>query len=156
MIAPGDGNAETVSELTVGLDNVKLVYAQPHMHLRGKDMDIRAIYPNGETEVFMRSKWDFNWQQGFDFDTPIPLPKGTRLIVVSHFDNSPNNPNNPDPKAEVRWGFQNWEEMSNCFIGLTMDLKDDPDKMFIRSGPSLLKPVTGVSGPTLLSLQAKN
>ncbi len=155
VIAPGDGNAEAVSELTVGLDNVKLVYAQPHMHLRGKDMDIRAIYPNGETEVFMRSKWDFNWQQGFDFEKPIPLPKGTRLIVVSHFDNSPNNPNNPDTKAEVRWGYQNWEEMSNCFIGLTMDMKDDADKMFIRSGPSLLKPVGGVSGPTLMTLQAK-
>jgi len=156
VIAAGDGNAEAVSELTVALDNVKLVYAQPHMHLRGKDMDLRAIYPNGETEILMRSKWDFNWQQGFDFEKPVALPKGTRLIVVSHFDNSPNNPNNPDPKAEVRWGFQNWEEMSNCFIGLTMDLKDDPNKMFIRSGPSLLKPVTGVSGPTLMTLQAKN
>ena len=45
--------------------------------------------------------------------------------------------------------------MSNCFIGLTMDLKDNPDKMFKRSGPSLLKPVTGVSGPTLTALAIK-
>lgn len=149
VIEPGDSNAEAVSELTVTMDNVKLVYAQPHMHLRGKDMELRAIYPNGETEIFLKEKWDFNWQLGYDFKDPIPLPKGTRLIVISHFDNSPNNPFNPDPTKEVRWGFQNWEEMSNCFIGLTMDLKDDPAKMFQRSGPSLLKPVSGVSGPTL-------
>lgn len=149
VIEPGDSNAEAVSELTVTLDNVKLVYAQPHMHLRGKDMELRAIYPNGETEIFLKEKWDFNWQLGYDFKEPVPLPKGTRLMVISHFDNSVNNPFNPDPTKEVRWGFQNWEEMSNCFIGLTMNLNDDPAKMFQRSGPSLLKPVSGVSGPTL-------
>ncbi len=152
VIASGDPNAEAVSELTVGLDNINLVYAQPHMHLRGKDMELRAIYPTGETQILMRSQWSFDWQQGFDFAKPVPLPKGTRLIVISHFDNSANNPNNPDPTKEVRWGFQNWDEMSNCFIGLTMNLHDDPDKMFHRSGPSLLKPVPGVSGPTMATL----
>jgi hypothetical protein len=155
VIEPGDGNAEAVSELTVGLDNVKLVYAQPHMHLRGKDMELRAIFPTGETEIFLNSKWNFDWQLGFDFKEPKPLPKGTRLIVISHFDNSANNPFNPDPTKEVFWGFQNWDEMSNCFIGLTMDLKDNPDQMFQRSGPSLLKRVTGVSGPTLTALEVK-
>jgi hypothetical protein len=154
VIAPGDSNAEAVSELTVSMDNIKLVYAQPHMHLRGKDMELRAIYPTGETEILMRSKWNFDWQLGYDFKDPVALPKGTRLIVISHFDNSPNNPNNPDPTKEVHWGFQNWDEMSNCFIGLTMNLKDNPDQMFQRSGPSLLKRVPGVSGPTLATLAA--
>lgn len=152
VITPNNANSEAVSELTVGLDNVSLVYAQPHMHLRGKDMELRAIYPTGEMQIFMRSQWNFDWQQGFDFEKPIPLPKGTRLIVISHFDNSANNPFNPDPTKEVRWGFQNWEEMSNCFIGLTMNLKDDPAKMFRPSGPSLLKPVPGVAGPTMATL----
>ena len=153
VIAAGDPNAEAVSEMTVGLDNISLVYAQPHMHLRGKDMELRAIYPTGETQILMKSQWNFDWQQGFDFEKPVPLPKGTRLIVISHFDNSANNPNNPDPTKEVRWGFQNWDEMSNCFIGLTMNLRDDPDKMFHRSGPSLLKAVAGQSGPTLATLE---
>ena len=153
IISPGDNNAEVVSEVTVGLDNVKLVYAQPHMHLRGKDMQLRAVYPNGESEIFLDSKWNFEWQLGYDFVEPKPLPKGTRLINVSHFDNSPNNPFNPDPKQEVRWGLQNWEEMSNCFVGLTIDLKDSPDRLFRRTGPSLLRPVFGVSGPTLTALK---
>jgi mono/diheme cytochrome c family protein len=155
VIVPGDNNGEVVSEVTVGLDNVKLVYAQPHMHLRGKDMQLRAIYPTGETEIFLDSKWNFDWQLGYDFKEPIPLPKGTRLIAVSHFDNSPNNPYNPDPKKEVRWGFQNWEEMSNCFVGLTINLKDNPDQLFHRSGPSMLKPVSGIAGPTLAALGPK-
>jgi len=92
---------------------------------------------------------------GYDFKEPIPLPKGTRLIAVSHFDNSPNNPFNPDPKKEVRWGFQNWEEMSNCFVGLTINLQDNPDQLFHRSGPSMLKPVSGIAGPTLAALEYK-
>jgi hypothetical protein len=156
VIVPGDNNGEVVSEVTVGLDNVKLVYAQPHMHLRGKDMELRAIYPTGETQIFLNSKWNFEWQLGYDFKEPVPLPKGTRLIAISHFDNSANNAFNPDPKKEVRWGLQNWEEMSNCFVGLTIDLKDNPDRLFRRSGPSLLRPVAGQAGPTLAALEPAN
>jgi hypothetical protein len=42
---------------------------------------------------------------------PKTLPKGTVIECIAHFDNSPNNKFNPDPKAEVRWGDQSWEEM---------------------------------------------
>jgi hypothetical protein len=35
VIPAGDSNAEVVSEVTVGVDGAKLVYIQPHMHLRG-------------------------------------------------------------------------------------------------------------------------
>jgi hypothetical protein len=151
VIPAGDGNAEVVSEVTVGLDDAKLVYAQPHMHLRGKDFELRLIYPTGETQTVFKGKFDFNWQLGYDFAKPIPLPKGTRVIGISHFDNSANNPFNPDPAKEVRWGPQNWDEMSNCFIGLIFDVKDDQAKLFRRSGPSLLPP--GKSGPTLAALE---
>jgi hypothetical protein len=153
VIPPADGNAEVVSEVTVGLDDAKLVYAQPHMHLRGKDFELRAIYPTGESETLFKAKFDFNWQMGYNFDKPIPLPKGTRLIGISHFDNSANNAFNPDPSKEVRWGPQNWDEMSNCFVGLTFGVGDDPNNLFHRSGPSLLP--AGKSGPTLFALQRR-
>jgi hypothetical protein len=151
-IPAGDGNAEVVGEFTTQVD-MKLVYAQPHMHVRGKDYELRAIYPTGEMQTLLKAKWDFNWQLGFDFAEPVVLPKGTRLIGISHFDNSPNNPFNPDPKKEVVWGLQNWEEMSNCFIGLVFDNKVDPKKIAKRSGPSLL-PV-GPPGPTMAVVDLK-
>ena len=152
VIPPGDSNAEVVSEVTVGLDDAKLVYVQPHMHLRGKDFELRAIYPTGESETLFKGIFDFNWQLGYDFAKPIPLPKGTRLIAISHFDNSANNKFNPDPNKEVRWGPQNWDEMSNAFVGLIFSANDDAAKLFHRSGPSLL-PV-GHAGPTLTALGA--
>jgi hypothetical protein len=150
VIPAGDNNAEVVSEITATTD-MKLVYAQPHMHLRGKDYEMRAIFPNGESQTLFRSKWDFNWQLGYVFTEPIDLPKGTRLIGISHFDNSAANRFNPDPSKEIRWGLQNWDEMSNCFIGLVFDAKMDPKKIFVRSGPSLLR--VGPPGPTLATLQ---
>ena len=153
MIPPGDGNAEVVSEVTVGLNDAKLVYAQPHMHLRGKDFELRAVYPTGEMQTLFKGKFDFEWQLGYTFDKPIPLPKGTRLIGISHFDNSPNNPFNPDPAKNVWWGPQNWDEMSNCFVGLIFGVNDDAQKLFRASGPSLLP--RGQSGPTLAALESR-
>ena len=146
VISPGDNNAEVVAEVTVGAE-AKLVYVQPHMHLRGKDYEVRVIYPTGESETVFKGKFDFNWQLGYDLAKPLLLPKGTRVLGISHFDNSPNNPFNPDPAKRVLWGFQNWEEMSNCFMGLVVDLKTDIADVFHDSGPSLLP--AGKPGPTL-------
>jgi hypothetical protein len=151
VIPAGDGNAEVVSEMTMAAD-AKLVYVQPHMHLRGKDYELRVVYPTGESQTVFKGKFDFNWQMGYNFAEPILLPKGTRMIGISHFDNSPNNPFNPDPTKEIRWGLQNWDEMSNAFIGLIYDSKVNPKKATFPSGPSRLPP--GKFGPTLAALAA--
>jgi len=79
VIPAEDNNAEVVGEVTVARE-VTLVYAQPHMHLRGKDYELRAIYPNGEAQTLFKSKWDFNWQLGYNFDQAVILPEGTRLL----------------------------------------------------------------------------
>jgi hypothetical protein len=148
VIPAGDGNAEVVGEVTV-VEPMRLVYAQPHMHLRGKDYELRVIYPTGEAETLLKAKFDFNWQLGYEFAKPVVLPVGTRVLGISHFDNSPNNAFNPDPTKEIVWGLQNWEEMSNCFLGLVIDSNTDVKKIFKRSGASTLKRVPGQAGPSL-------
>src|SRR5579864_230952 len=100
VIPAGSGNAEVVSEMTVR-EEAKLVYAQPHMHLRGKDFEVRVIYPTGEAQTVFRGKFDFNWQLGYDLEKPVLLPKGTKVQGIAHFDNSANNRFNPDPAKEV-------------------------------------------------------
>ena len=140
-----------VSELTLAQE-AKLVYAQPHMHLRGKDFELRLVFPTGETQTVLKAKWDFEWQLGYELAKPIDMPKGTRMIGISHFDNSANNRFNPDPTKEIVWGPQNWDEMSNCFIGVIIPTDIRPESVFVRSGPSLLP--RGHSGPTLAALEA--
>jgi hypothetical protein len=153
VIPANDNNAEVVSEVTVGVDNAKLVYIQPHMHLRGKDYEVRVTYPSGESETVFKGKWNFDWQLGYELAKPLLVPKGTRILTVAHYDNSANNPYNPDPSKPILWGDQNWDEMQSGFLGLVFDVNTDMSKVFKASGPSLLP--RGTFGPTLTALQAK-
>ncbi len=150
VIPPGDGNAEVVAEGTVGVD-AELVYIQPHMHLRGKDYELRLIFPSGQTETVFKGKWDFDWQLGYDLADPLPVPKGTRIVTIAHFDNSANNKYNPDPQKEVHWGLQNWDEMQGGFLGFIVDRNTDISKIMKPSGVSLQPP--GKSGPVLSMLE---
>jgi hypothetical protein len=54
------------------------------------------------------------------------LPAGTRIEATGSFDNSPNNKHNPDPKAEVRYGDQSWEEMMIGFFDVAIDSRMNP------------------------------
>ena len=134
---------------------MKLVYIQPHAHLRGKDFEIRVVYPTGEKETVFKGKFDFNWQLGYDLAKPLVLPKGTKIVSIVHYDNSANNPFNPDPSKEVHWGPQNWDEMQSVFLGFIFPVDTNIATVLNASGPSLLpRPKTG-GGPTLASLEIK-
>ena len=149
VIPAGEANAEIVAESTVGVDNAKLTYLQPHMHLRAKDYELRLIYPTGEKETVFRGKWDFDWQLGYDLKDPIVVPKGTRILTIVHYDNSPNNKWNPDATKTVFWGPQNWDEMQSSFLGFLIPSNTDISKMLKASGPSTLPRPKDGAGPTL-------
>jgi hypothetical protein len=120
-IPAGAPNHQIEAEATFN-DNVKIWYMHPHMHLRGKDMTYTAIYPDGRQEVVLRvPKYDFGWQTDYALAQPLSLPKGSKLHVTAHYDNSPANRFNPDPNAVVRWGDQTWEEMMIGYITYTVD-----------------------------------
>jgi hypothetical protein len=145
-IPANEGKAEVVSELTLG-ENARLVYAQPHMHLRGKDFELRVVSPEGVSQTVLKGRFDFEWQMGYELAEPVALAKGSKLQFITHFDNSKGNRFNPNPETKVLWGPQNWDEMSNCFIGVLFDRSTSPEKVFLRSGPSLLP--RAEFGPTL-------
>lgn len=103
------------------LYDVTLYSIFPHTHVRGKAWDYRLTYPDGRTETLLSvPRYDFNWQTDYVFVTPLKVPKGSVLKAVARYDNSPANPGNPDPKAEVRWGEQTWEEMQ--YTGLNYSI----------------------------------
>jgi hypothetical protein len=104
----------------------------PHMHVRGKEMTYRFVYPDGRTETILSvPRYDFNWQLGYDLATPIKVPKGTKLTVTAHFDNSANNKFNPDPSRTVYYGDMTWEEMMFPFFSVVVD-KDVNPRSVIR------------------------
>ena len=94
----------------------------PHTHLRGKSWEYRLVHPDGRSEVVLSvPKYDFNWQTYYVFAKPLAVPKGSRLEATAHYDNSAANAWNPDPKVEVRWGEQTWQEMQYSGITYSVD-----------------------------------
>jgi len=109
----------------------------PHMHLRGKDMTYTATYPDGREEIVLRvPKFDFGWQTDYWLAQPITLPKGSKLHVTAHFDNSPANKANPDPAATVRWGDQTWEEMMIGFFTYTVEKPNAQARVILGERPA--------------------
>jgi hypothetical protein len=109
------------------------------MHLRGKDVSFRATQPGGRSELLLEvPNYNFDWQMAYSFKTPKRLPKGTRIDVLAHFDNSVFNPYNPDASKAVGFGLQTLQEMMYCFLFYVrehedLDVRVDPKSGYERS-----------------------
>jgi len=111
VIPPNHPNYEVTAKKVIDKDTY-LTQVYPHMHVRGKAVQYKILYPDGREEVLLSvPKYDFNWQTSYRLAEPKLMPKGSTLMVIAHFDNSKANRYNPDPESEVRWGDQTWEEM---------------------------------------------
>ena len=108
--------AQEIKQCTT-FESDSLLSLTPHMHYRGKDarFEIQRPGQSPETVLFV-PKYDFNWQLKYQLQDPVFVPKGTRLIMTFHYDNSSNNPSNPDPSRTIRWGEPSQEEMMSGWI----------------------------------------
>jgi hypothetical protein len=140
-IPPNDPNWESPPAVVTFNQDAELVGLMPHMHLRGKDMLFQLEYPDGKKETIMNvPHYDFNWQLWYD--TSIKVPKGTKMTVIAHYDNSANNKFNPNPNRTVYYGDQTWEEMMFPSYGLIVSKDTDPKKV-VSNGNR----VSGEGGP---------
>jgi hypothetical protein len=99
----------------------------PHTHLRGKKWAYKMILPDGSTKTILSvPNYDFNWQTYYMFAEPLQVPKGAKIVSTAWYDNSAANPSNPDPKMDVRWGDQTWEEMQYTGILFTSSVPPTP------------------------------
>ena len=115
-IPAGAANHE-VTECHTFQKDMYITSLTPHMHFRGKDMKIEATYPDGRREILLYvPAYNFNWQITYRAAKPLFLPKGTRVAVLAHFDNSVNNKMNPDALKVVRWGTASENEMMDGWI----------------------------------------
>jgi mono/diheme cytochrome c family protein len=120
-IPAGDPNYKVESSFTTPKD-VLLYSFSPHMHVRGKDFDYTAVYPDGKKEILLSvPQYDFNWQSAYRLKSPKRLPAGTRIDCTAHYDNSKGNPANPDPTKQVTWGDQTWQEMMIGYVDYIVD-----------------------------------
>jgi len=125
-IPAGAANYETVGELTFSQD-ADLAWFMPHMHLRGKDMTYRLVFPDGREQTVLNAKFDFHWQLGYELEKPVHVPRGTRMVVTAHHDNSANNPSNPAADKSVGWGEMTSQEMMLPWFGVIVDRNAKPE-----------------------------
>jgi copper type II ascorbate-dependent monooxygenase-like protein len=115
-IPPGDRSHEVKRCYTFEKDKM-LLSITPHMHYRGHEVVYELVRPGGRREILLSvPHYNFNWQLVYRLKEPVYVEKGSKLIVTTHYDNSPNNPANPDPTLAIRWGDKSEEEMMTSWI----------------------------------------
>ncbi len=95
---------------------------QPHMHLRGKAMEMEALLPDGSSQVLSYvNNFNFNWMNNYIYadDAAPVLPKGTIIKITAWYDNTRANPNNPDPDQWVGFGDRTVDEMGHAWVNVT-------------------------------------
>ncbi len=116
LIPPGAPNYEARAFYQFAEDS-QIVSLFPHMHWRGKDMTYDLVLPDGTRQKILNvPHYRFDWQRVYYPTEPISAPKGSRVEMVAHFDNSAGNSANPDSKAWVRTGEQTTDEMGIGFF----------------------------------------
>ncbi|MCC6539500.1 MAG: thiol-disulfide isomerase [Bryobacterales bacterium] len=144
FVIPPGAEAHRVEGMATLHRETELIGLLPHMHLRGKSMEIRAAYPDGQVEKLLWvPRYDFNWQLWYQLPRGKRLPAGTRIEATGTFDNSANNRNNPDPRAEVRQGEQSWEEMMMGFFNIAFDAATDPAAILRAPKKAATEPSSG-------------
>jgi tetratricopeptide (TPR) repeat protein/mono/diheme cytochrome c family protein len=116
-IAPGDAAYAVSDSLRVPID-VELLSLYPHAHYLGRTMDVRVALPDGDVRQLVRiDDWDFNWQDVYTFERPVPLPAGSVIRLRYVYDNSAANPRNPSrPPRRVVYGPNTTDEMAELWI----------------------------------------
>jgi tetratricopeptide (TPR) repeat protein len=77
-----------------------------------------AELPDGTQRWLLRiPDWDFNWQDVYRYQAPIPLPAGSTVVMEYTYDNSASNPRNPDrPPRRVMFGQNSSDEMGDLWL----------------------------------------
>ena len=110
-IPAGESNHEEIAYMEWPAD-ATLFGIYPHAHVRLAGMEAKLIRTDGTEEMLLSvPRYDFNWQFDYRFEEPINVKAGDKVITRYWYDNSKRNFSNPDPKAEITWGDQSFEEM---------------------------------------------
>ena len=98
--------------------DVEATSIYPHAHYLAKDMQAKAVLPDGTTRWLLWIKaWDFRWQDQYRYAAPVALPAGTRLTMRFTYDNSRG--------ARVKWGPKSTDEMAALWIEVQPRRRED-------------------------------
>lgn len=102
-----------------------------HAHYLAKEFTMTATPPEGKAKTLLHvPDWDFAWQEQYQFQDFVDLPKGTKLSVKITYDNSADNPRNPtSPPRRVRWGKESTDEMGSITLQVVAAQENEFSKL---------------------------
>jgi hypothetical protein len=121
---------------------------EPHMHMRGKAMELKAILPDGTVKTLSYvNNFNFGWMNSYVYaDEAAPvLPKGTIINVIAWHDNTASNKNNPDPNQWVGFGYRAIDEMAQAWLNVTYISEEEYKRWAEENRPA--KVASGVPRP---------
>ena len=140
---PAGADNHKVTACSTFKKDVEVVSFMPHMHVRGKDMKYEAVYADGRRETLLNvPRYNFYWQALYKLKKPVAIPKGTRIAVTAHFDNSIRNKYNPDAGKAVRFGDSTDDEMLAGFVDYIVE-KPQGERTFARINPAIYDSYVG-------------
>ena len=114
-------------------DPWEVISVGPHMHLMGVSLRLEVLHQDGEESCLVDiPRWDFNWQQNYDFmpEERVVVNPGDTVRLTCVYDNSARNQPFVDGQfqvpRELRWGDGTLDEM--CLAFLTMVTPFDAPK----------------------------
>ena len=126
-IDAGDANYVLHDEYVLPIDIVGFEIGG-HAHYICRKMTMVATPPGGKPIELLRiDDWDLDWQDQYLYESPVPLTKGTKLLVDITYDNSAENPENPfSPPRPISWGRESTDEMGS--ITMLAIAKDESER----------------------------
>ena len=121
-IPPGAANHRVRAAISYN-EPFSILAIVPHAHRRGKSYQYRLLYEDGREETILSvSRYNWLWESSYTFEKPVQVPPRTTIEIIGTFDNSAGNKANPDPKSEVRWGWDPASrEMMFSYIAFVLD-----------------------------------
>jgi len=122
---------------------------EPHMHDRGKAMQVKAILPDGAIKTLIYvNNYNYNWRTTYSFtEDAVPvLPKGTVINVIAWHDNTAGNKYNPDPNQWLGWGPRQVDEMAMVWANVTNISEEEYKRWVAENTPTKL--ASGAPRPT--------
>lgn len=106
LIMPNDTTVESTA-CTIASD-LSLIFAQPHMHTRGRHLKLTHTPQGGEPVDLIDAPYDFDEQLHADFDPAIQLAAGDTIAIECTYEN--------ETDDAITFGESTTDEM--CFAGL--------------------------------------
>ena len=97
-----------------GVTSAHVYSVGPHMHTLGRDIQLDMLNDDGTTDCMVHiPRWDFNWQRGYQYESPIPITSTTRVRITCTWDTSSRD-------TTVRWGESTQDEMCLAYLYVSL------------------------------------